>query len=78
MTLTYGKTTPTNYSDPEVQAIVKNGLELGKLLSKNHIVDDYPLLRYLPFVTSELRQGFKADHDLYTSQVEAVKKQVVS
>ncbi|KAI0086646.1 cytochrome P450 [Irpex rosettiformis] len=76
MTLTYGKRTPSNYSDPEVQAIVKNGLELGKLLTKTHIVDIYPILKYIPFLTSDLRQGFKADHELYTSQVNVVRKQL--
>ena len=78
MTLTYGKRTPSNYSDPEVQAIVKNGFELGKLLAKTHIVDVYPILKYIPYFTSDLRQGFKADYDLYTSQVNSVRKQVVS
>ncbi|KAI0345186.1 cytochrome P450 [Trametopsis cervina] len=76
MTLTYGKTSPTYYSDPEVQAVVMNGLELGKLLSKTHIVDVYPILRYIPFFTSELRRGYKADHELYTSQVNVVREKV--
>ncbi len=78
MTLTYGKRTPSNYSDPEVQAIVKNGLELGKLLAKTHIVDVYPILKYIPLFTSDLREGFRADHELYTSQVNVVRKQLVS
>lgn len=78
MAVTYGKTTSSNYSDPEVQAVVKNGLEIGKLLTKTHIVDIYPFLRYIPFFTTDLRRGFKADHDLYTSQVNVVRRQLVS
>lgn len=77
MTTTYGKTTPTEYSDPEIQAVVQNGFALGMVLSKTHMVDVYPFLRYVPFFTSELRRGFEADLDMYTSQLSVARKQLV-
>lgn len=79
MSITYGKTTPTYYSDPEVQEIVRCAIRLGGLLggAKPHIVDMYPILRHIPFFTSVLYQWRADEHKLFVGQVEKVRKQVV-
>ena len=77
MSMTYGKSTPTYYSDPDVQGVVKGGMRLGQLLSQPQTVDKYPLLRYIPWVTSTVRQWHRDELDLFQGQVDSVRKQIV-
>lgn len=80
MTMTYGKTCPTYYSDPEVQEINRNGSRLGTLTqigARSHIVDIYPFLRHIPWFTSTLRKWHQDELDLFTRQVQAARKQMV-
>ncbi|KAI0345185.1 cytochrome P450, partial [Trametopsis cervina] len=79
MTMTYGKTTPTYYTDPEVQEINRNSARLGTVTqigASSHIVDVYPFLRYIPWVTYKLRAWHKTELKLFTSQVDGVRRQV--
>lgn len=80
MTMTYGKTSPTYFSDPEVQEINRNGSRLGTLTqigAKSHVVDLYPILQYVPWVTRTLHQWHRDEMDLFTRQVDAARKQMV-
>ena len=48
MTLAYGKTTPTSYSDPEVQQVNKCLTTMGNMVKPGtYLVDTYPILRYV-------------------------------
>ena len=79
MTMTYGKTTPTYYTDPEVIEVNKCTTRLGKVIpAGQHIVDRYPLLRHIPFVVSTLRHWHKEELSLFSKMVEEVRVQVVS
>ncbi|TFK93081.1 cytochrome P450 [Polyporus arcularius HHB13444] len=75
MTVTYGKTTPTSYSDPEVQRIGQGAARLGSALRPGaYLVDTYPFLRYIPGFTSELQRYHEEEKMLYRSQVGEVKE----
>lgn len=78
MTVTYGKTTPTSYSDPEVKRIGQGAARLGSALRPGaYLVDTYPFLRYIPGFTSELQRFHEEEKGLYRSQVEEVKQRQV-
>lgn len=80
MSLTYGKTKPSYYSDPEIREITRNGARLGTTTyigARSHMVDVYPILRHIPWVTSTLRQWHKDELSLFTRQVNAVRKEMV-
>ena len=78
MTVTYGKTTPTSYSDPEVKRIEQVTARLGSALRPGaYLVDTYPFLRYIPGCTSKLERYHKEEIGLYRSQVEEVKQRQV-
>ncbi|KAI0693913.1 cytochrome P450 [Cytidiella melzeri] len=81
MTMTYGKTSPTYYSDPEVLEISRNSSRLGTVTqigASSHVVDVYPVLRYIPWFTAKLRSWHRDELDLFTRQVNAVRKQLAS
>ena len=50
MEITYGKVTPTLYSDPEVVAVS------DELYSLGHTVDTYPILQYVPGYLTKLQK----------------------
>ena len=76
--MTYGKTTPTQYSDPEVQEIVLGATRVGSVIPLGtHIVDKFPILKYVPFVTSELRQWHKEELGLFKRLIEGAKERAV-
>ena len=78
MSVTYGKTTPTSYSDPEVQQINKGTARLGDTLRPGaYLIESYPWLRYVPGMTSELELWHQEELNLYRGQVEAVKQRLV-
>ena len=78
MTMTYGKTEPTYYTDPEVQEMVVHGTRLGSVIPLDyHIVDRFPILRHVPFVTSTLRQWHKEELGLFSSLVDGARVRAV-
>lgn len=78
MSTTYGKTAPTYYSDPEVQSMALHGARIGKVVQiGSHVVDRYPILRHIPFVTSTLRQWHEEELALFSSLVDGVRTQLV-
>ncbi|KAI1790162.1 cytochrome P450 [Ganoderma leucocontextum] len=79
MSVTYGKTTPTSYSDPEVQQINKGTARLGDTLRPGaYLIESYPWLRYVPGMTSKLEQWHQEEIALYRGQVEAVKERLAN
>ena len=79
MTMTYGKTEPTYFTDPEVVEMAAHGARLGKVMQIGaHIVDTYPLLRYVPFVASTLKKWHKEELALFNSLVDDVRRKMVS
>ena len=78
MEITYGKTTPTSYSDPEVQQITICIARLGKALRQGaYLVDTFPLLRHVPFYLSELRRFHSEELSLFRSQMDVVRSKMV-
>lgn len=79
MTLTYGKTTPTYYTDPEVVEVAKHGARLGSVIPiGSHVVDRFPILKHVPFVTATLRQWAQEELALFSGQLQKVRSQLVS
>ena len=79
MSMTYGKLTPTTYSDPEVVAINSLIGRMAKAMRPGrYLVDFYPILQYLPGYATELRKYHQEEKALFRSQVENVKQNLVS
>ena len=79
MSVTYGKTTPTLYSDPEVQQINRGTERLGDTLRPGaYLIESYPWMRYVPGMASKVERWHEEDIALYRGQVEAVKQRQVS
>ncbi|TFK52811.1 cytochrome P450 [Heliocybe sulcata] len=79
MSLTYGKATPTSYSDPVVQDVNKCLTRLGVTLQPGKwMVDAFPILRYIPGYLSTLRDWHKEELALFRSQLDGVRKQMES
>ena len=79
MSVTYGKTTPTQYTDPEVVAVQEvvrrfiDTLPIGK-----GWVDRFPFLQYLPIPeVLRLRRYHKEELALFDSQLETVRQRIV-
>ena len=79
--MTYGKTTPTQYTDPEVQEVQIHTTRLGKVMPGprgSHIVDRYPILRFVPLVAGTLRRWHEEELKLFERMVQGVREDVVS
>jgi len=78
MSITYGKTTPTSYSDPEVQAVNKYIRRIAVTLRPGaYLVDTYPILKYIPGYLSHLRRYQKEEYNLYSEQLGVVRKRLM-
>ncbi|KAG0705942.1 cytochrome P450 [Suillus ampliporus] len=80
MKVTYGKTTPTSATDPEVievnQIIRMNGEVLRRPVA--YLVDSIPWLKYIPWYGRDLRRGFERGEKLNVGQLNRVKEQMQS
>ena len=78
MGITYGKTTPTSYSDPEVKRIHTSVERIAYAIRPgSYLVDNYPFLKYIPWFTSELKRYHQEDMALFHSQIQVVKERMV-
>jgi hypothetical protein len=78
MTMTYGKSTPTSYSDYEVIQLNKCLHRLGITgLPGAWLVDSYPILRYVPGYLNQLKQWHLEELQLFTEQLDVVRKAMV-
>jgi hypothetical protein len=74
----YGKTTPSSYSDPEIQQINDHLAFMGKVMIPGaYLVDSYPILRYVPGYASELKRRHQRELNLFRSQIDNVRKKMV-
>ncbi|KAF9821612.1 hypothetical protein IEO21_00458 [Rhodonia placenta] len=77
MYIGYGKTTPTSYSDPEVQEVNKCLGRLSEVIKPGaYLVDTYPILKHIPGYASHLWRYGREELALYTRQANAVRKQL--
>ena len=78
MSLAYGKQTPTYYSDPDVQGVIKCLTRLGRAARPGaYLVDSFPILRYVPGYLSELRKFHQEELSLFRSQLDGVREKMV-
>ncbi|KAG2072928.1 cytochrome P450 [Suillus decipiens] len=77
MSFTYGKTTSTSYTDPEVVAVSQSLARFGKAMRPGaYLVDTYPILRFVPGYLSQLKAWQREDLALFERQLDAVRKQI--
>ena len=79
MGITYGKVTPTSYSDPEVVAVNRCLKRFGQaILPGAYLVDTYPILQYVPGYLTQLRKWHQEELALFEGQLDTVRKQMVA
>ncbi|KAG1840951.1 cytochrome P450 [Suillus tomentosus] len=77
MSFTYGKITPTSYTDPEVVAVNKVLARFGQAMTPGaYLVDTYPILRFVPGYLSQLKAWHKEELALYYRQLDVVRRQM--
>ncbi|KAG1854462.1 cytochrome P450 [Suillus subalutaceus] len=77
MSFTYGKTTPTSYTDPEVVAVCKSSARFGRAMKPGaYLVDTYPILRFVPGYLSQLKAWHQDELALFNGQLDVVRKQM--
>ncbi|KAG1829926.1 cytochrome P450 [Suillus variegatus] len=77
MSFTYGKITPTSYTDPEVLSIKRFSTRIGQAMKLGaYLVDAYPILRFVPGYLSELKAWHKEELAFYDGQLDAVRRQM--
>ncbi|KIJ60536.1 hypothetical protein HYDPIDRAFT_117061 [Hydnomerulius pinastri MD-312] len=78
MSITYGKNTPTAYSDPEVVAVNRCLTRFGQVIRPgSYQVDTYPILKYVPGYLSTLRKWHEEELALFEGQLDVVRQQMV-
>ncbi|KAG1785220.1 cytochrome P450 [Suillus plorans] len=65
MSFTYGKITPTSYTDPEVVAVNKSLARFHQVIRPGaYLLDTYAILRFVPGYLSQLKAWHKEEHAL--------------
>ncbi|PBK80087.1 cytochrome P450 [Armillaria gallica] len=65
LTLTYGKTTPTTFEDPDLQDMIRDGNRFRiVILPGAYLVDTFSVLRWVPGYLSELRRWHRDSLEL--------------
>jgi hypothetical protein len=78
MSFTYGKTTPTSYTDPEIVTVNKCIGRFGRAIRPGaYLVDTYPILRFVPGYLNQLKVWHQEEHALFKGQLDAVRRQMV-
>jgi len=77
MSITYGKTTPSAYTDPEIVAVNKNIARFGQVAKPGaYLVDAFPILRFVPGYLNQLKAWHKEELTLFDGQLGVVRKQM--
>ncbi|KAG2131613.1 cytochrome P450 [Suillus bovinus] len=77
LSFTYGKTTPTFYTDPEVVDINRFSVRFGQSMKPGaYLVDTYPILRFVPGYLSQLKAWHQEEYALFKRQMDAVRLQM--
>lgn len=75
MSITYGKTTPTAYTDPEVVQINRGMSRFGQAMRPGaYLVDTYPILKYVPGYLTELKKWHQEELALFQGQLNVVRE----
>lgn len=78
MSFTYGKTTPTSYTDPEIVTVNKCIGRFGRAIRPGaYLVDTYPILRFVPGYLNQLKVWHQEEHALFKGQLDAVRRQML-
>ncbi|KAG1741572.1 cytochrome P450 [Suillus paluster] len=77
MKITYGMTTPTSATDPEVR-VVRQFLGVFRTVFRpgTYLVDTIPWLEYLPWYGQKLRREFESGQKLFAGQMNRLKQQL--
>jgi hypothetical protein len=79
MSISYGKTTPTAYTDPEVVAVIATIARFGRVAQPGaYLVDTFPILRFVPGYLNQLKEWHKEELQLFGAQLDIVRRQIVS
>jgi cytochrome P450 len=77
--MTYGKSTPTANTDPEVVGMKRVVEHFGIVMQPGaFLVDRIPILRYVPWYGRQLKAWFREEYELVLGQMERVKKEIAS
>ncbi|OAX38481.1 cytochrome P450 [Rhizopogon vinicolor AM-OR11-026] len=77
MSITYGKTTPSTYTDPEVIAINRNLTRFGQIIKPGaYLVDTFPILRFVPGYLSQLKAWHREELALFDGLLDVVRRQM--
>jgi cytochrome P450 len=77
--MTYGKSTPTANTDPEVVGMKRVVERFGIVMQPGaFLVDRIPILRYVPWYGRQLKAWFREEYELVLGQMERVKKEIAS
>ncbi|KZT11592.1 cytochrome P450 [Laetiporus sulphureus 93-53] len=77
LTIAYGKTSPSSYSDPDVRAINKYLQRLTVALRPGaYLVESFPFLKYIPGYLSHFHRWQREENALFASQLEAVRRKM--
>ena len=78
MNFTYGKTTPTAYTDPEVIAMNHFIKRVNLALRPGaYLVDSYPIVKRVPYYLNELRKWHLEELASFQGLVYVVRQQLV-
>ncbi|KAG1736938.1 cytochrome P450 [Suillus paluster] len=79
MKVAYGKTTPTLATDPEVIEMSQLIRTTGAVIRTSaYLVNTIPWLKYLPWYSRDLKQGFERRKNIYMGHLNRVKEQMQS
>ncbi|KAJ8588373.1 cytochrome P450 [Rhizopogon salebrosus TDB-379] len=77
MSISYGKTTPTAYTDPEVVAVIATIARFGRVAQPGaYLVDTFPILRFVPGYLNQLKEWHKEELQLFGAQLDIVRRQI--
>ena len=78
LAITYGKTTPTAYTDPEVISIKRCFYRAVRAARPGaYLVDAYPILKCVPYYPNTLRQWHHEELTLFRSYVDVIRQEMV-
>lgn len=78
MSMTYGKLEPTNINDPDVQGMKLYMSRFTKYMPVgSHVVDGWPILKYVPFVTSDLQRWHHEEASFYKRLINNIREKMV-
>lgn len=76
--MTYGKLDPTYSDDPQLLQMKLYMMRFGKYMPVgSHVVDNWPILKYVPFATAELRRWHREESEFYEKLVREIREKMV-